>query len=141
MRYFLLIAVLSITSTANAQTVVLQDSTCRYLTEYQTPPGVEYQSGVDVNGDPVVPADINNNGIRPPDVYEFDLTVDVADYAGIDIPAETEGLARIGTVTVENNQLKFNGEPLKPESERALIALCNEDNINESAAEPAAEIE
>jgi hypothetical protein len=42
-------------------------------------------------------------------------------------------LARIGTVTIENNQLKFNGEPLKPESEQALIALCEEDTNDEPA--------
>lgn len=123
----LLILLCFLPSVASAETYVLNDSACRYLTEYQQTGDVEYEPGVDVDGNAVVPADIDQNRIDVPEVVSFDITVDVARYAGLPVPQGTETLAKIGTVSIENNQLKFNGEPLKPESEQALIALCEED--------------
>jgi hypothetical protein len=133
MLRYLLILMIFLPSLAQAETYVLSESACRYLTEYQQAEGVEYQPGLDVDGNAVVPADINRNQIEVPKVVGFDITVDVAEYAGLPVPQGTETLARIGTVTIENNQLKFNGEPLKPESEQALIALCEEDTNDEPA--------
>lgn len=130
MPAYLLILFVFMAHPAAAQTVVMEDAACRYLKEYQQQDGVEYVPGRDAKGNPVVPADLYQSPVQLPEIVEFDITVDLAEYAGLTVPEGTEGLAKIGTIRIENNQLKFNGEPLKPESEQALIALCEEDISN-----------
>ena len=113
--------------------VIVEETVCKYMVEYQPMQGVEYQPGVDVNGKAVVPADIQTTQITPPSVIEFNIAIDVAEYVGIPRQPGIENFANIGTIQVKNNQLYFNGEPLKPDSEKALLALCqtDEDIINE----------
>lgn len=105
---------------------VLSDAECQYLTAYQ--PGVdgdaEYKPGVDAAGNPVAAADMSPSVIQPPEKIEFNLTVDMAKYAGITAPTGLEGQANVGKVSVENGQIKFNGKPLESEQEAKLKAFC-----------------
>jgi hypothetical protein len=105
---------------------LLEAQECRHLTEYH--PGkdgnAEYQPGVDVRGKPVVEADVNPSVIQPPEKYSFALRVDVAKYIGLTAPTGVMGETRMGTITVENGQVTFNGKPLEGDAETALRALC-----------------
>lgn len=133
MKKIILCALLFFPFQAMAQDIVIEEEYCQYLTEYEQPVGVEYQPGVDVDGNAVVPADIQATQITPPAVIEFNIAVDVAEYIGLPTQPGIETISNMGTIQVANNQLYFNGEPLKPDSEKALLALCqtDEDEINE----------
>jgi len=105
---------------------LLAEKECRYLTAYQPSPdnNADYKPGVDVRGKPVVGADITPPVIQPPEKYSFNLTVDMAKYIGLTAPTGVEGKTRIGTITVEKGQLRFNGNPLEGDAAAALRALC-----------------
>lgn len=125
---------------AMAQDIVIEEDYCQYLIEYQPAEGVEYQPGVDVDGAAVVPADIEGTQIQPPEVIEFNIAIDVAEYVGIPVQPGIENFANVGTIQVVNNRLFFNGEPLKPDSEKALYALCqNNEDITDGPAANATE--
>jgi hypothetical protein len=97
------------------------------MVAYQPDPvnGPDYKPGVDVHGKPVVEADINPSPVKAPDTISFDLTVDLAKYAGIAVPAGTEAKATIGAVTVDKaGHMTFNGKPMEGDAEAALRELC-----------------
>ena len=104
---------------------------CRHIVAYQPDVGVDYQPGVDVKGNPVVGADLHDPVIPLPEVIEFPIQIDAAQALGVPIPPGSETQFPVGTITYEttgaNKQLKFNGEPLTPKSQSALIALCKKD--------------
>jgi hypothetical protein len=103
--------------------LVIAEKECQYLS-YQPSAGTEYQPGVDVHDKPVMEADITPPVVVPPEKYSFDITVDVAKYMGLDTPAGLLGEAKVGTITVEKGQTKFNGNPLEGDAEAALKAIC-----------------
>jgi hypothetical protein len=47
-------------SRAAERTIAIARSDCELAVRYVTPPGVDYQPGVDVNGRPVTPADLDD---------------------------------------------------------------------------------
>ena len=104
--------------------LVVPEKDCQYLLAYQPSPDTEYQPGVDVHGKPVMEADITPSVVKPPDKFQFNITVDMARYLGIAAPAGLEGEASMGTITVEKGQAKFNGTPLEGDAQAALKALC-----------------
>jgi hypothetical protein len=54
---------------------------CRRLVRHQASAEVAYKPGVDVRGNPVVGADVNGAFTVPlPDVYEFNVTIDLSAY-------------------------------------------------------------
>lgn len=119
--------VVCVAATSGKNTPELDAKTCQQMATYQPDPkqGADYKPGVDVHGKPVVEADLNPSPIKLPDTISFDLTVDVAKYAGIPVPAGTEAKAAIGTVTVDKDgHMSFNGHPLEGDAEKALRELC-----------------
>ena len=105
----------------------LDPKVCQWMVEYQPDAngGAEYKPGIDVNGKPVVEAELNPTPLQVPDTVSFNITVDVAKYAGIDVPAGTETPASLGTVTVsKDGHMTFNGQPMEGNAEAALRALC-----------------
>jgi hypothetical protein len=54
---------------------VRQDMLCAV---YKPPENVAYQPGVDVHGNPVVPADLNDRSDMAPDVVQVPVTIDLA---------------------------------------------------------------
>ncbi len=111
-------------------TIVLSDDACRYLTAYQ--PGVDgdatYKPGVDASGKPVVEADLNSGGgIPAPEMVEFDLTVDMAQYLGLGVAPQPEGHIHIAKITVfPDGRVLRDGEPLEGQAQASLRALCKD---------------
>lgn len=132
MRKLLIILVCLVAVVAEAKEekkapeLVVPEKECQYLLSYEAPKGVEYEPGVDVHGKPVVEADITPSVVTPPEKYSFDISVDVAKYMGLTAPEGVLGEAKMGTVTVEKGQVRFNGNPLEGEAEATLKALCAE---------------
>lgn len=110
---------------ANPPTIRIDPAACRYLTRHQPAADVEYKPGVDVNGKPVAPADLPDSyGIDLPKSIDITLTADIARRFGIATNNLYRGEAQIGTVTVQGNQVLFNGKPVQSAAEADLIALC-----------------
>ncbi|MBI1216425.1 MAG: hypothetical protein GC185_11495 [Alphaproteobacteria bacterium] len=107
-----------------AKTPEIDPAFCSRMVTYQEPPGVEYQPGVDVHGNPVVEPDLNPSPIKMPDTVTFDLTVDTAQYLGLTAPAGLEGKMKIGTIAMKDGHVTFNGQPLEGQAEATLRNIC-----------------
>jgi hypothetical protein len=101
---------------------------CDRMVEYQQPPGVEYQPGVNAHGETVVPADINGGyNIKPPETIVIPIELFLQDK--YHIPANSvlwAGKAEVGTVTVHRNRVYFNGQELSDPEQAALADLCRQ---------------
>lgn len=101
---------------------------CDRMTEYQQPPGVEYQAGVNAHGEPVAPADLNGGyDIKLPETIVIPIELFIQDK--YHIPANStlfHAKAEIGTVTVHGDRVYFNGQELSDPEERALADLCRQ---------------
>ena len=117
-------------SASPAQAEALQEfgaEFCGAAVLHQPADDVAYKSGVDVKGKPVVEADLNPSPVKAPEKISFDITVDVAEYIGLAVPAGVEGQAKIGTVVLQQDgSLTFDGKPMEGEAEAALRALCGQ---------------
>lgn len=111
-------------------TVTIGDP-CDSLSLYRPAPDVAYQPGIDAEGNPVAPADLDGSSgslIGPDHQYTIDLTLPLGD--AVDTPAGS-GVRRvknsdlgIGKVTVQDGQAYFDGKPMSREDEHALAAAC-----------------
>ena len=102
----------------------ITEKDCQAIVDYQPSADVDYKPGVDVHGKPVMEADLTPAIVKPPQKYKFDLNVDAAHYLGLTVPPGSQGLMKIGTVTIENGQATFNGNPLEGDAVAALKAAC-----------------
>lgn len=126
MRFFVFAVVLVLTAQpVFAEEGVIDLQACRQLVEHKPDADVAYQPGVDVNGNPVVEADLNPSPVKVPEKVTFDITVDMAKYLGITAPAGLEGQAKMGTVAYEDGVLTFNGEPMEGPAVAALREICD----------------
>ena len=112
---------------AAATEITITPAACDQLVNYIEPPGVEYQPGVDANGDAVVPADLGNRQpVKPP----RQIVVPITDYLASRLNAsQTNGgviqpQALLGTVALTDGILTFNGQPLGSDVDGDLGALC-----------------
>lgn len=85
---------------------------------------IAYEGGVDVHGKPVVEADLNPAHVTVPEKISFNVTIDMAKYLGLSLPAGTEGYANVGTVSYEKGTLSYNGEPMDGRAAQSLRDLC-----------------
>jgi len=83
---------------------------------------VAYQPGSDVLGRPVAPADLSPPPSVLPPVLGFVLSVELA--RRLELPGALKGDLPLGIVTIENNQLLFNGRPIGGDTEAQLAAAC-----------------
>jgi hypothetical protein len=101
---------------------------CDRMAEYQQPPGVEYQPGVNAHGETVVPADLNGGyNLKLPETIVIPIELFIQEKYGI--PADSKlfvAKAQIGTVTVHGKRVYFNGQELSDAEEAALADLCRQ---------------
>jgi len=103
---------------------------CRLLVGYTQPYGVDYESGIDVKGNAVVPADLEKSTIPMPKVYSFDISIDLAEYLELDTPAGITGDIIVGTLFYDGKSWFINGKPMDDSKEKILKALCNGNSID-----------
>ncbi|WP_292911573.1 hypothetical protein [Niveispirillum sp.] len=109
----------------DAPTIRIDPAACRYVARHQPSADVEYKPGVDVHGDAVAPADLPDGyAIELPKSIDIAITSDIARRFGIATNNLYRGEAQIGTVTLQGNQVLFNGKPMQSAAEADLIALC-----------------
>lgn len=114
-------------ASAQAETITITSDACAYATEYQKDPGVDYQPGVDAEGNAVAPADLDGQGGFMP--WPQDITIPLAlDLQNsLHLSSKLTGTdALIGTVEYKNGKLSFNGEPINDASRTDIIAACHQ---------------
>ncbi len=102
---------------------------CQRLAVHVPDPGVTYQSGVDVRGRQVAPADLGGAPrIALPEIIVIDIEVDLQDRFGIPANVNSfEGDAQIGLVEVApDGSARFNGQPLQDKTQAELTRRCQE---------------
>ncbi|MDZ7714063.1 MAG: hypothetical protein U5L06_13630 [Rhodovibrio sp.] len=107
--------------------VKITKADCLRLVKHRPDPGVTYQPGVDVHGDPVADADLYDRPrIELPERLQIPIEVDLDDR--YDLPGDDsfKGDVQVGTVEVdlETGRATFNGQPLTSAAEAALRARC-----------------
>jgi hypothetical protein len=109
-----------------AADIAVSRQDCDRLVKYQEPPGVEYQPGVDAHGETVVPADLGGGvNIQLPQTIIIPIEVLIQDK--YHIPANSalwRAKAEMGVVTVQGDQVLYNGQPLTDPESAALADLC-----------------
>jgi hypothetical protein len=122
------ILALSVHVPASSADVAISREDCQYLTRYQPSPDVNFQPGVDVHGQAVVPADIGGGQqIKLPETIYIPIEIDIGQR--YHIPANSalwKATAEIGTVAVTGDQVTFNGQPLTADDNAALAAMCRD---------------
>lgn len=83
---------------------------------------VQYQSGVDVDGNAVAPADVpNNNNVIVTEVVQIPLTVDLAQWLSLPVPTGTKMETVLGFLEVgKDGSVSYNGQSLDDQ----LDKLC-----------------
>ncbi|HZD25544.1 MAG TPA: hypothetical protein VE631_04730 [Alphaproteobacteria bacterium] len=117
---------------AGGLTVVVDEADCRWLVRHEPAPDVTYQPGVDVNGNPVAPADLgpDHGGAAAPVLPKqiaIDLDIPLSRLLPDGTPPNLEDAkANAGTVTVdrETGAVSYNGQPLVDPAREHLIAAC-----------------
>jgi hypothetical protein len=122
-----LLAIFAMAAAAEDQVIVtISKADCDRLVEHRPAPDVAYQPGVDVNGLPVVPADLNGGiQIAVPETIRIPITVDLFNRFGIPAnPDSFEAEAEVGVVTYRDGRATFNGQPLQDDAAAELSVLC-----------------
>ena len=132
MRYATLLGLAFLTGSAwlwpAAADIAVSRQDCDRLAKYQEPPGVEYQPGIDAHGEPVVPADLGGGpNIKLPDTIIIPIEVLIQDR--FHIPPNSalwSAKAEMGVVTVQGDQVLYNGQPLTDPETAALAEICKQ---------------
>lgn len=83
---------------------------CKLRAQYIASPDVAFQPGVDVHGNPVVPADVNAYPAMIPDVIRIPVSIDLAERLG-HVPEGAELKTETGMVEVHRDgRVTFNGQ-------------------------------
>lgn len=105
---------------------------CRILEEHVPFNDVEYQPGVDVRGNPVVPADLNSSP-QPFTSFEIPVTIELAQRLDLDIDAlDLEPVVGLLSVT-DDNRVLFNGQDITSRT----VVYCNDPEGTEVITEEA----
>jgi hypothetical protein len=84
-----------------------------------------YVPGVDVEGRAVVPADLPaSDATVKPETAAIELDARLAAQFGVHSSGARVGRTILGYVTVRDRRAYFNGQPLAPEANDAVIAAC-----------------
>jgi hypothetical protein len=86
--------------------------------------GADYMPGLDADGKPVAPADLPREGPQPITADGISIRVSGRFAAQFAPPATAREKAIIGYVTVKDGAAYFNGEPLAPGADAAIVAAC-----------------
>jgi hypothetical protein len=124
------VAVASASSHAAERTIAIARSDCELAVRYVPPPGVAYQPGVDVNGRPVVPADLDDeHRLKLRESIPVIISDDLRKQFGLpdDSPLfDANAFAGIVELRIRDRRLTFNGVELSDREASALAAMCRD---------------
>ncbi len=115
-------------SSDEAVEVSIDERDCRRAVRHVARGDVAYKPGVDVRGNPVVPADLaGTTAYKGPEKITISLSFDLLESFGIDtgvgvlIPEVNAGTV---TYDIGSGRLEIDGKPLLDEEVAALVAAC-----------------
>jgi len=124
------IAIAGASSHARERTIAIARSDCELAVRYVPPPGVAYQPGVDVNGRPVVPADIDEeHRLKLRESIPVIISDDLRKQFGLpdDSPLfDANAFVGIVELRLSDHRLTFNGVELSDREASALAAMCRD---------------
>lgn len=104
---------------------------CEALTLHEPAPDVAYQPGLDAEGNPVAPADLEGGGgsiVGPDHAYDINLTTPLSEVTdtspGTGAERVKDSELYIGKVTVRGGKVYFNGQLIGDEGAHALAEAC-----------------
>ncbi len=108
------------------ETIRVSKQACANVVRHTPAPDVAYKPGVDVYGRKVTPADLGSpSPIKVPDVISFDLKLNLP---GLSPSAGSIGTSFgepvLGKISIQGNQVYFNGQPLGGIGQSELIKKC-----------------
>jgi len=118
------------TSRATEHTIAIARSDCELAVRYVAPPGVDYQPGVDVNGRPVAPADLDDDHrLQLPESIPVFITDDMRKRFRVPHHSplfDTDAVVGIVELRLSDRRLTFNGVELSDREADALAAMCRD---------------
>lgn len=122
MRVFIFIAALIFAVPAFAEDADMI-TLCNLLPAYQPSDNVEYVPGVDVKGQPVVSADINDgSGFRQFESIEIPVEVDLIQKFGVNAPVGVDLKPMVALISIhKDGKVDYNGQDVSKQAH----ALCN----------------
>ncbi|MGE4350840.1 MAG: hypothetical protein AB7E52_01465 [Bdellovibrionales bacterium] len=115
---------------AAESTPPIDTSFCQALVKHVPDADVAYQPGIDIHGKPVVPADLDSGyHVALPQEISIPLTVDLMSFLKMDTTALPASAMKrndipLGTLTIRDNQVLLNGQPLSDAQQDNLAVLC-----------------
>lgn len=106
--------------------VVVSSKVCAEVVAHAPDAGVAYTPSVDVNGNAVAPADLPDSASPIiADNFPIFLTLDLKKKFQVPDSAKLIKLqAVVGLITIQGNQVFFNGQPIAPGEAGLLAAAC-----------------
>jgi len=107
------------------QAVSITEKECKKLIRLNSFNSAEYVPGVDMRGNKVVPADLENGRkLDLPDEITFSLGIDIAEK--YDLGPGFYGKADLGEVKVKGRHVYWNGKKLHQSEHDKALAACRE---------------
>lgn len=108
-----------------ATKVTVSKEACAQLSAVVPADGGGYTPGVDVDGKPVAPADVNGapSPFAVPQNIVIDFGVDIAKRYGLDALGYSAA-SKLWTINVKGGKLYVDGKPLKSEDGEAIAKAC-----------------
>jgi len=113
---------------ASAETITITGDACANAAAATPAPDVEYKpGGVDVNGNPVAPADVDGSNAMPwPQDISIPLQLNLQNALHLPATSLTSPEAVIGKIEYKNGQLTFNGKPISEDAQADIQAACRQ---------------
>ena len=110
--------------------IAIARSDCQLAVRYVSPAGVDYQPGVDVNGRPVAPADLDNRQrLQLPESIPIIITDDMRERFHVSHHSplfDADAVVGIVELRLSDRRLTFNGVALSDPEANALAFLCHD---------------
>ena len=111
--------------------LVAEPDPCAGLTRHSPAPDVAYEPGIDAAGEPVPPAELDEGArLALPPSYHLDLFVRLDELIEIDpdsnLAPVVDSELSVGKVTIEGDDVSFNGQPLASQADNELARACRE---------------
>ena len=124
------LAIVGATASRGAErTIAVARSDCELAVRYVAPAGVDYQPGVDVNGRPVAPADLDDHRLQLPESIPVFITDDMRKRFRVPHQSplfDTDAVVGIIELRLSDRRLTFNGVELSDPEANALAAMCRD---------------
>lgn len=97
---------------------------CTALATYDDKGDADYVEGLDTQGEPVVPADLNDAPKLELERIYIPITVDLAERFGLGFTAGLEADALIGVLQLNEDTLYFNDQKISDTQSHAIATEC-----------------